>query len=170
MGFTVLLRTIDVSENPTGVATIPAHPIESISLERQVQNGLNLILPLKNPAQMPALVATIASVMDDVHSALAGLHYPHFARFLPIPDGSALTVITSYDGELDSYIMDFVAVMGDIFTTMLQFMKGAPPLPVHRFPNEFLAYLKAHNVSQAGVWSAYPDLTLLDILKAAGGR
>lgn len=160
-------RTIDVVSGP-GERALP--PLPSLSFERQVQSGLNLVLPLKNPAQMPALLRTVGAVMDDVHAALEGLHYPHFARFLPLPDGSALLVITTYDGQLRSYLMDFVAVMGDVFTTILGFVKDAPPLPVQEHPEQFLSFVGAHDMKQAGVWSAYPDLTLLDIRRQARGR
>ena len=81
-----------------------------LSLESQVQNALNLALTLKTRAQMPALLATIDAAKDQIHAALTGLHYVHFARFLPTPDFSALQVVTSYDGDLESYLMDFVRV------------------------------------------------------------
>ena len=86
----------------------------------------------------------------------ASLHYVHFARFLPSPDGTILWVITAYDGGLESYIMDFVAVLGDAFTEILQFIAGAPPLPVQRYAREFTDFVMSHNLSRVGVWSAYP--------------
>ena len=51
--------------------------------------------------------------------------------------------------------MDFVAVLGDVFTAVLRFIRGAPPLPVQRHPREFMAFVRSHNVP-VGVWSAYP--------------
>jgi hypothetical protein len=145
-----------------------AHALD-LSLEGQVQHALNLFLPLKNPRQMPALLALLQANATAVHEALASLHYVHFARFLPSPDGSVLMVITSYDGGLQSYIMDFVAVLGDAFTQILQFIAGAPPLPVQRYSREFTQFIMEHNMGQVGVWSAYPDATVIDILTAARG-
>jgi hypothetical protein len=136
-----------------------------LSLESQVQTALNLSLILKNRAQMPALLATIDAAKDDIHAALTGLHYVHFARFLPTPDFSALQVVTSYDGDLDSYLMDFVRVLGDAFNAILVFVQGAPPLPVQRFPREFVAFVTANNLP-APVWTAYPHVTVLDVLEA----
>jgi hypothetical protein len=121
-------------------------------LSGQVQHGLNLFLPLKAPVQMPALLALIASAKPRVFKQLAMLDYVHFARFLP-----------SFDGELNPYIMDFVGAIGDVFTEILYFVKGAPSLPVQRYPREFVAFVNAHNIPQADVWSAYPDLTVIDI-------
>lgn len=157
------------------IRTAPAHApgaerhALNLSLEGQVQHGLNLFLPLKNPRQMPALLALLQANAPGVHEALASLHYVHFARFLPSPDGSVLMVITSYDGGLESYIMDFVAVLGDAFTQILQFIAGAPPLPVQRYSREFTQFIMQHNMGQVGVWSAYPDTTVIDILTAARG-
>jgi hypothetical protein len=133
------------------------------SLQGQVQHALNLALTLKSPAQMLALLAVIKGEQPKVFTALANLNYVHFARFLPSSDGSTLWVITTYDGDLDPYIMDFVAVLGDVFTKILYFVKDAPPLPVHRYPREFVAFIKAHNNSKVDVWSAYPELTVIDI-------
>jgi hypothetical protein len=102
-----------------------------------------------------------------VHEALSSLHYVHFARFLPMPDGSALWVITEYDGGLESYIMDFVALMGDIFTAILEFVQGAPRLPVNDYPRDFCDFVMSHDLKQVGVWSAYPDTTVIDVLRGA---
>jgi hypothetical protein len=162
----MLLRTIDTRPEAT-----PAPPRADLSLsfglEQQVQNALNLYLPLKNPTQMPALLALLQSASDEVHAALSSLHYVHFARFLPSVDGSMLWVITEYDGGLQSYIMDFVGVLGDAFTEILQFIAGAPPLPVQRYAREFTQFIMDHNLSQVGVWSAYPGVTVIDILRGA---
>src|SRR5262245_17520238 len=137
----------------------------SLSLVPQVQKALNLGLPLKDRAQMPALLQTIKSVQKKIYAALTGLHYVHFARFLPTPDFGTLQVITSYDGDLDSYLMDFVVVLGDEFNAILAFVDGAPPLPVQQYPQEFVAFVKANNMP-VDVWSAYPEMTVIDILAA----
>jgi hypothetical protein len=140
------------------------------SLEGQVQHGLNLYLPLKTPAQIQALGAAINRLKETkIFPALARLNYVHFARFVPAPDGSALWVITTFDGELEPYILDFVGAVGDVFTELLQFIYGAPRLPVHKYPRDFVAFIEAHNVQLGGdVWSAYPALTVLDIRALEG--
>ncbi len=153
------------------IQTVPAAPLPppagvDLSLEQQVQNALNLYLPMKNPTQMMALLAMLHAAQAQIDEALTSLHYVHFARFLPMPDGSALWVITEYDGGLDNYIMDFVAVLGDAFNTILQFVQGAPPLPVQRHAREFVTFVHGHNVP-APVWSAYPSATVIDILRTA---
>jgi hypothetical protein len=140
--------------------------VPSALLDSQVQNGLNLYLPLKSPAQMPALLEMLKGMTPTVNDALESLHYVHFARFLPAPDGSALWVITSYDGTLRPYLMDFIAVLGDVFTGIMRYVRGSPPLPVRDYPVEFCEFVERHDIEQAKVWSAYPELTVIDILRS----
>ena len=133
------------------------------SEDDQVQGALNLYLPLKTPAQMPALLALVAARKEDVQRELRDLRYVHFARFMPSPDGSMLWVLTTFDGELEPYIMDFVGVIGDVFTQMLLYVQGAPRLPVNRYPRDFVDFVLSHNLAQVKVWSAYPQATVIDI-------
>lgn len=163
-------RPIEIHAAPPAAPLPILHTIAPpvpLTLEGQVQNALNLLMPLKTPAQMPALLRLLLEHAAEIQAALRTLGYVHFARFLPAPDGSALWTITTYDGGLSSYTMDFVAVLGDVFTAVLQFIRGAPPLPVQRHPREFLQFVRDHNV-RVGVWSAYPDLTVLEIQRAGG--
>ena len=163
----MLVPFIDTSPHPVPATAVAAEVSLQFGLEAQVQNALNLYLPMKNPTQMPALMAILQAAAPKVHVALSSLHYVHFARFLPSPDGTILWVITAYDGGLESYIMDFVAVLGDAFTEILQFIAGAPPLPVQRYAREFTDFVMSHNLSRIGVWSAYPEITVIDILRGA---
>ena len=155
----------------------------NLSLEGQVQSGLNLFLRLKSPAQMPALLAAIKANTDVIHKALESLHYVHFARFLPSLDGAYLMVITVFDGPartqddpadeavdpavfefaMKSYIMDFVAVLAPQFTVILEFMQDAPRLPVEKYPDDFWNFIQQNNIAQVQPWSAYPDMTVIDI-------
>jgi hypothetical protein len=157
---------IDTSPSPAP-KTLGTELAMDFGLEQQVQNALNLWLPLKNPSQMPALMALLQSKVTPVHEALSSLHYVHFARFLPSIDGSLLWVITEYDGGLESYIMDFVGVLGDEFTAILQFIAGAPPLPVQRYAREFTQWIIDHNLGKISAWAAYPEVTVIDILRGA---
>jgi hypothetical protein len=140
--------------------------LDNRSLERQVQKGLNVWLPMKNPMQMPALIQYLRGALPGIHKVLGELHYIHFARFMPNPDGTIMWVVTEYDGGLDSYIMDFVGLVGQQFTEILQFIHEAPPLPVQSYPREFVKYINDHNLPVTP-WSAYPSNTVLDIQRSA---
>jgi hypothetical protein len=138
----------------------------SVGLESQVQQGLNLVLPLKNPAQMGDLAAVLVQAKQQAHEAVIGLRNIHSARFVPSPDYASLWVITMFDGDLDSYLMDFVGTLGEVFDAILVYIKGAPPLPVRDFPDEYVEFVKTHNIS-VGTLCAYPDSTVLDILQGS---
>jgi hypothetical protein len=137
------------------------------SLDGQVQSALNLYLALKTPAQMPALVKLLQESHPSINAALSSLDYVHFARFLPTPDGSALWVLTVYDGDLEPYVLDFVVVLGDVFTEVLYFIKDAPRLPVQKHPRDFVDFVRKNNL-KVGDWSAYPQQTVIDIRRKFG--
>ena len=88
-------------------------------------------------------------------------------------------VITVFDGNpstnrymdsLDSYLMDFVATIGDEFTAMLMFIQNAPRLPVKQYPQDFLDFVRQNVQVSAQPWSAYPDMTVIDIQNALSPR
>lgn len=172
-----MVLTFTAPGRPTATSK-PPRSWTSPSLERKgVQSGLNLFLRLKSPAQMRALMMTIASVQDKIDAALSGLHYVHFARFLPSQDYSTLMVITVFDGDpehyaesLNSYLMDFVATIGDEFTAMLMFVQNAPRLPVKQYPQDFLDFVQQNVNTLAQPWSGYPDMTVIDIQNAQSPR
>jgi len=133
---------------------------------RPVQHGLSLELPLKDPSQMRALLGLINQVKDTlVFPKLFELRDVHSARFVPSGNGTALWVITTYDGRLEDYILDFVGAIGDVFTEILLYIADPPPLPVTRFPREFVAFITAHN-RDIGIWSAYPATSVIEIQQA----
>lgn len=132
----------------------------------EVSHGLNLFLKLKKPSEMEALSRLILSIQPDIYKALDSLHYVHFARFLPSPDGSMLMVITEFDGEKKPYVMDFAAVIGTEFTKILEFIEDAPPLPVQKHPREFWDFVERNSQQRVPLWSAYKDKTVLDILRS----
>jgi len=173
----------EVEPTVTGDAVDPSHlagylpdTTSNIGIVQEVQLGLNLHLPLKSPMQMPALAAVLEENKLQTQEALRDLHYVHFARFLPAADYSALWVITVFDGAnatsrypdvdmytMNSYLMDFVATMGDIFTAILDFVRDAPRLPVTEYPRDFVEFVNAHNRRNVNPWSAYPEMTVIDI-------
>ncbi len=146
------------------------HDRGSLRVEGQVQRGLNLFLTLKNPAQMPALLNYIRQNREGINDALESLHYVHFARFLPARDGTVLHVITVFDGDRASYIMDFVAKLHDAFTEILTYVKDAPRLPVNEYPLDFLQFIHDNDLDRVVPWSAYSDTTVIEIQQIRGLR
>lgn len=150
-------------------------PVRTTGEVVAVSSGLNLWLELNDPSQMGELLLHLLDQQDAINAALNGLHYVHFARFVPTPDFKALQVITSFDGELDAYVLDFALAIGDQFELILSYMKDRPPSRVKDFPAQFLQYVNDHNLGYGqmggggiGLFSAYPQRTVIDIVGASG--
>jgi hypothetical protein len=141
----------------------------ALTVENQVQTPLNLWLPLRSPAQAPALIAFLKANTDGFHSGVLGLRYVHFARFVMAPGGEALMVMTSFDGDMQSYLMDFIATMAELFNGVMQYIANPPRLPVEKYPNDFWQFVAKQNLP-GGVIAAYPQLPVLEVLRNAGNR
>lgn len=148
-----------------------------------VTKGLNLSLRLRDPKLMWPLLGDIRKSRAEISTALKELHYVHFARFLPVDQGRILLVITEYDGDFESYVMDFAMTIGDVFSRILKDVAGYKPawLPVKDHPREFFAFIQKHNkitvLDEAGkpftsdrdfLFSVYPHKTVLNIIGQRG--
>ena len=142
--------------------TAPARP-------RPVQTPLTLVMTLKSPEAYQDLKATLeqfASMPDaqnPIIQAMDAVGTVHFARFVFL-DTTRLMVVTTFDGDLNTYLEDFAAKIGNVFDLLNAHMVDAPPAPVKEHPAEFLAYVQANNLATLGWYSAYPTKTVLDIV------
>jgi hypothetical protein len=136
---------------------------------RQQQRPLTLVMPVIDQAHANELRKIIkkfaASPQSPIAAALDALHSVHFARFVLLENDTRLAVITSYDGERDRYIMEFIEVLGLVFDELLKHIDGAPKTPVQQHREEFVKYVDKHDVPSIGsFYSAYPELAVNDIL------
>lgn len=149
--------------------------------EPPVIRGLNLALKLADPAKLPLMLWDIVAAQPKIDLAIRELSFLHFARFVPSWDGSALMVITEFDGPLEDYVLDFAIVVGDVFDTLLSYVESPPKLPVRENPSDFLRFVRLWNRVPYGprradgsptllpgrfdfpIYQAYPDKTVLDI-------
>jgi len=138
------------------------------------QNPLTLIMKIKSPADSAALREMLNKFLslprdkNPIDIALDKLAKVHFARFVFMDDDTKLAVITSYDDSFEDYINDFIDVIGDIFNALLSHMADAPPLPVQKHREDFLAYVRKNDLRCLGTfYSAYPALGVKTILAQA---
>lgn len=155
------------SEIPATPATQPA--------QTRVQNPLTLIMTLKSPEDFAELNAQLSHFQglppeqNPLNQALTATGIVHFARFVFLENNTKLGVFTAYDGSLGAYVNAFVDKVGKVFDLLLSHMADAPPLPVEQHRQEFLAYIQSHDVPVVEpFYSAYPTLTVLDILSNSG--
>ncbi len=138
---------------------------------KPVQNPLTLVMKIKSKKDAQALHQLLDRIQglppseNPIVAALTKIATVHFARFVFLNNDANLAVITSYDHSFEDYINDFVTEIGHVFDQLLSHMADAPPLPVREHREEFLAYVKANDIPSVGTfYSAYPQLTVLDIL------
>ena len=136
--------------------------------ETTVQNPLTLVMRAR-PEAREALRAEVERLQalprdqNPVITALDTIGTVHFARFVFLDD-DRLAVITTYDGDFARYIMDFVNHIGPVFDLLLRHMTDPPPLPVQQHPDEFLDYVRRHDLGcLPPFYSAYPTRPVLDI-------
>ena len=138
-----------------------------------VQNPLTLIMNIKTPRDYDELHGLLMKLhnapagQNPISNALDKLKTVHFARFVFLSKNTQLAVITTYDGSFDKYINDFVDEIGGVFNALLAHMADAPPLPVEKNRDAFLAYVKKYDLR--GIepfYSAYPEASVVTILDA----
>lgn len=140
---------------------------------------LSLFMPVLPGTTMRAILTAQAAGSAQAKQALNSIGTVHFARFLlldtsrpnlqpdmanvDVPSNTlVMAVLTDYDGDFDAYINDFVAQLGDVFNTNLQFVVGgAVVTPVQKNIPGFNAFIKANDASQhnpnTGMYAAYPQ-------------
>ena len=130
-----------------------------------MQNTLCLVLTLKSPADYEALVGILPIVKGQVDNSFAQVKTVHFARVVFLDNNTKVAVITEFDGDFDQYVRDFAQAVGPVFDTLFAHTAEAPPLPVEDPQNQqaFVDFSKQYNITPAYFYSAYPDLTVINI-------
>ena len=142
--------------------------------DKPVQNPLTLVMKIKSKEDAHELHKLLDDIQgrppteNPITAALTKIGTVHFARFVFLDHDDKLAVITAYDHSFDDYINEFVTQIGQVFDMLLAHMADAPPLPVREHRKEFLQYVKDNDMPPVGTfYSAYPSLTVLDILDLA---
>jgi hypothetical protein len=152
---------------------------DGIGLEedRVDQNGLTHLVPIKPGSyrafalKMMVLLVTAMADAGALVGRLGGIETIHFARWVVLPD-RRLLFFSNYDGSWEAYLGDFIdkASMGLTMIwsntlwypkTRLLLFKGA------RDEGAFKAWTRAYQVPTQVWYSAYPLLSVADVLKNA---
>ena len=145
--------------------------------DRVDQNGLTHLVALKpgwyRPFALKMMVHIVTALADAgaLTGRLGGIQTIHFARWVGLPDGRLL-FFSNYDGSWEAYLGEFVdkASLGltMIWTntiwypkTRLLLFKGA------KDEESFKAWTRANQVPTQVWYSAYPLLSVGDVLKNA---
>lgn len=159
------------AQNDPAPAPVQPPPAPAPLAAEPIQDSLHMVVRLASPKDAQQLAETIAHNIDDLEKATISVKTVHFAHWFLLPDGITVVLVTVFDGDFHDYIKDFVNRIGDLFNALLQHVPEAdrPPLPVQKFPDEFEAWVKAHDMPAIGhLIRAYPGSTMLDIRQALG--
>jgi hypothetical protein len=143
-----------------------------LSREEEMQNTLTLVLTIKSPADYDAITALLSQVKGQMDNAFRLLNIVHFARVVFLDNNTKVAVITEFDGDFSTYVLDFAETLGPVFDALFEHTVEAPPLPVEDPQNTqaFIDFSQKYNVPVAYFYSAYPDLTVLNILNLEKGK
>ncbi len=135
------------------------------SYSEPVQTALNFQLNIK-PGHAKAVAQLITDHRDRIYESIIRIGTIHFLRFLflpmPIEESKSLFVITSYDGDLDTYVQQFAYHLSDLFNGLYPHMDPAPPLPVQEHVQETIDFVRKYNLETL-FFSAYPQCTVMNI-------
>ena len=138
--------------------------------ERRVhQSSLNVAMRLKSPVRDSAdrVREVIRSGAPRIEEALRSSRHVHFAWFELVEGETVLVLHTVYDGPFTAYIQHFALKVGDVFDALFECIENPPPMPVDKFPNEFVAHIQRYDRPPAMgyFFSAYPGAEVAHILR-----
>ena len=137
-----------------------SYPLSYRRDRRAAQSSLNVAMRIKAPVKENAdrLRAVIRAGAPQIEEALCLARHVHFAWFEFIERDTVLVLHTVYDGDFSAYIQHFALQVGDLFDSLFESIEIAPPAPVTKFPDEFVALIQRFNRAPAMgyFFSAYP--------------
>jgi len=128
----------------------------------RVMSPLNFVVKLQpgSKAGIEMVTPAMEAMLKQGADAIGTLHDARFVRY----DDQTLLVFTTYDGDFDTYIYDFTKYLAEVFNFMLATAADPPPLPVEKNPQAFADWVRERDLPAVAFYSAYPDLSVQDIL------
>jgi hypothetical protein len=167
------LRLLEASDVP-GKLSWELEGLEAVEdmENRGEQNHLAHVATIKpEPIRLTTLrrVLRLVDVLAGVwftQGDLASIHTIHFARFMILPKNKRLLFLGNYDGAFSSYLQEFNSVWGvtAVWSNCVGF-----PRSTYLFGDgatdeqRFKAFGRRYQVPTLGWFSAYPDLSVLEI-------
>ena len=138
----------------------------------RAQTSLNVAMRIRAPVKDNAdrVREVIRSGAPRIERLLRESRHVHFAWFEMIETDTVLVLHTVYDGPFGAYLQHFALQAGDLFDVLFELIEDPPPMPVHKFPNEFAAHLLRYNRAPAMgyFFSAYPRIEVARIVRNEG--
>ena len=151
----------NVLKELTSQASDPPPPIESagrVGARLGKRSELTIIVPLV-PGGAKRLRTFLGLLGGNLSPGASKVGTLHDMRFVFFDDDKRLLFATSFDGDWDTYIDDFIALIPDYLDLMDSAWEGWPGI---RNPGA-KDYLVKHQITASGWFVADPDLTLAEI-------
>lgn len=141
----------------------------------QIQNQLTHVVSLR-PGPLRALSTRVVLAAIDflaheifTRGSLGNISSIHFARWVLIDKGRRLLFFSNYDGSWEKYLGDFIDKAAVGLTSVWSNTEGFPKTVLLAFKGatdeeRFKAWTRAHQIPTQVWYSAYPRLTVPNIL------
>ena len=150
------------------------YPLSYQRDRRVAQSSLNVAMRLRAPVKDNAdrVREVIRAGAPRIEEALRESKQVHFAWFELIESDTVLVLHTVYDGPFAAYLDHFARRVGDLFDALFECIESPPPMPVGKFPNEFVAHLQRFDRGPVlgYFFSAYPDREVAQIKRPVSAQ
>ncbi len=146
------------------------YPLQFNRFEILRQSPLNVVMRVKTPVSVHAeeLKKVIKYGAPRIEKKLRDARHVHFAWFEFIENDTKLVLHTVYDRDFDAYIEHFALEIGSLFDRLFEHIQDAPPLPVKKYPKEFIDTIRRYDAPPVGgyFFSAYSRVEVAMIANA----
>jgi hypothetical protein len=151
--------------NPNITLRSPA-PVVRLE-DTEIHNELTVVAPVKDSMLSRLLLRALLFIghysVQGAWGSLSGVTSIHFARWHILDGGRFLMFESNYDGSWDSYIDNFVDVSSGGLDGMWGNCAGYPARGC-KDVHSFKAIIRKHQFKAQLFYSAYPDLTVKNII------
>lgn len=151
-----------------------SYPLTYRRDRRVAQSCLNVAMRLRTPVKDSAarVREVIQAGAPRIDRVLRDSGHVHFAWFELTEGDSVLVLHTVYDGPFSAYVQHFALKAGDLFDEIFKYIENAPPTPVDKFPDEFVAHIRRFDRTPLSgyFYSAYPEQDTARVVRHAVTR
>jgi hypothetical protein len=142
------------------------------------QNQFTMLAPVRDSVARRLILRAALFLSDEFSKhfstagRLVGVETIHFARIHQIDEGRRFLFMSDFDGGWNRYLFDFLTTGAFAVVPNWTNLVGCPKTkfllcPGPGFNQRFLPFTRARQLSTTVWYSAFPDLTVRDILKHA---
>jgi hypothetical protein len=126
------------------------------------QNHFTLSFPLKSPADAKAIAEKLPPLMPELFKAADTVGTIHYSRFTLLSD-KTLLFLGDFDGEFSQLMSDLAKYAGPVFDAIFQQVDNPPVTPISDNADNFVEWTAAHLIHAINLYTAYPDVTAIEI-------